>query len=39
MSQRSSTNKAKDARVFKDTASKIKKANILSKPMRGGIRL
>ena len=39
MSQRSSTNKAKDARVFKDTAAKTKKANILNKPMRGGIRL
>lgn len=39
MSKRFSTNKAKDARIFKDTASKIKTRNLPGNAMRGGIRL
>lgn len=37
--RRSSTNKAKDARIFKSTASKIKTRNLPGNAMRGGIRL
>lgn len=33
------TNKSKDEKIFKNTASKSKKINIDPAPMRGGIRL
>lgn len=39
MSQRMKTNRAKDARMFRDTATKMKSANLPNKAMRGGIRL
>lgn len=36
---RSRTNTKADHRMFKNTANKIKAANINSRPQRGGIRL
>lgn len=37
--KRHSTNKAKDARIFRDTATKMKVRNLPSTALRGGIRL
>lgn len=37
--KRSSVVPSVDKKVFKHTAQKIKKVNVLPKPMRGGIRL
>lgn len=39
MSYRKSTNKTADKRIFKHTADKTKKINIMPKVSRGGIRL
>lgn len=39
MSRRSSTNSAKDAKIFRDTATKMKTMNLPKKMLRGGIRL
>jgi len=39
MSQRNGTNRAKDARMYKDTVTKTKVANLPGKALRGGIRL
>lgn len=36
---RSSTNRAKDAHIFRDTATKMKAMNLPKKNLRGGIRL
>lgn len=37
--QRKTTNKRKDRKIFRATATKINKVNILPKVMRGGFRL
>lgn len=37
--KRSATNRAKDAHIFKDTATKLKTMNLPKKMLRGGIRL
>lgn len=37
--KRSSTNRAKDAHIFRDTATKMKSMNLPKKILRGGIRL
>lgn len=39
MSKRHKVNKAKDARIFRDTATKIKVRNLPGGALRGGIRL
>ena len=39
MSKRSKVNKAKDAKIFRDTASKMKVRNLPGTALRGGIRL
>lgn len=36
---RSGTNRAKDAHIFRDTASRMKTMNLPKKALRGGIRL
>lgn len=38
MSKRHTVNKAKDAKIFQDTASKLKTRNLPGNAMRGGIR-
>lgn len=37
--KRMKTHRAKDAKIFKDTASKIKTKNLPGNALRGGIRL
>lgn len=37
--KRSGTNRAKDAHIFRDTATKLKTMNLPKKMLRGGIRL
>lgn len=39
MAHRSSTRKKTDRKIFRNTASKTKKMNIMPKVARGGIRL
>jgi len=39
MAHRASTRKRTDRKIFKNTASKTKKMNIMPKVARGGIRL
>lgn len=36
---RRTTNKSRDRKIFRATATKIKKINVLPKVMRGGFRL